>query len=108
MHACVIVCVCPLRLLISGMIWTPYDRVNKFYSFYMAAIVDIVSRGTIEAHHGNQPNKSKLALCTLRTHFNRHLKQLYTNNKMECFSYKGGCSICGCTCIKMLKRKELV
>ena len=43
---CVCVCVCsPLRLVItSGMIWTPYDWLNKFYSFCMAAIVGIVSR----------------------------------------------------------------
>ena len=40
-----IVCVCPpLRLLItSGVIWTPYDWVNKFYSFYMAIVVVIVN-----------------------------------------------------------------
>ena len=34
----------PLRLLItSGMIWTLYDWLNKFYSFYMTAVVNIVS-----------------------------------------------------------------
>ena len=33
---CLCVCVCPsLRLLItSGMMWTQYDWLNKFYSFY--------------------------------------------------------------------------
>ena len=38
-------CVCPApRLLItSGMIWTPYDWLNKFYSFYMATLVSILS-----------------------------------------------------------------
>ena len=38
-------CVClPLRLLIiSGMIWTPYDWLNKFYSYYMATVVVIVN-----------------------------------------------------------------
>ena len=50
-------CVCPLpRLLItSGVIWTPYDWLNKFYSFYMAAVVIIGSgRGLrIEARRGN-------------------------------------------------------
>ena len=44
---CVYVCVSPpLRLLItSGMmwcdIWSPYDWLNKFYSFYMVAVVVI-------------------------------------------------------------------
>ena len=53
MHVCVM-CVCPpLRLLItSGMICTPYDLLSNFYSFYMAAVVDIVSRHSlsIDAH----------------------------------------------------------
>ena len=50
---CVCVCVClcafvsvcpPPRLLItSGVIWTPYDWLNKFYSFYMVAVVVIGS-----------------------------------------------------------------
>ena len=46
---CVYVCVClrvcpPPRLLItSGMMWTPYDRLNKFYSCYMAIVVVIVN-----------------------------------------------------------------
>ena len=56
----------PPRLLITtgmiGMIWTPYDWLNKFYSFCMAAVVRIVSSHglTIEMRHRNQPNKSKL------------------------------------------------
>ena len=64
------VCVClrmslPPRLLItSGMIWTPYDWLNKFYSFYVAAVVGIVTRhGHSIDHHmhcKNQPNKRKL------------------------------------------------
>ena len=43
---CVCVCVCPPpRLLItSGMIWTPYYCLNKFYSHYMAVVVVIVNR----------------------------------------------------------------
>ena len=36
------VCVCPQGLLItSRMIWTPYDCLNKGYSFYMPAVVVI-------------------------------------------------------------------
>ena len=33
--------------------------------------------------------------------FYSHLKQLYIGNKTECFSYKGGCGIYGCTHIEM-------
>ena len=44
---CVCVClrVCPsARLLItSGVIWTSYDWLNKFYSCYMATVVVIVN-----------------------------------------------------------------
>ena len=38
-------CVCPpLRLLItSGMIWTLYDWLNKFYGCYMATVAIIVN-----------------------------------------------------------------
>ena len=46
-HVCDCVCV-PLRLLItSGVIWCdidPYDWLNKFYGFFMAAAVGIISR----------------------------------------------------------------
>ena len=47
MHVCVCVHVCvpALRLLVtSGMMWCDMDRLTKFYSFDMAAVVDIVSR----------------------------------------------------------------
>ena len=56
----------PLRLVVtSGMIWTPHDWLNKFYSFYMAVMVSIISRRGlgIEVYRRNQPNKSKLVLC---------------------------------------------
>ena len=49
-HAYMCTCICvyvspPPRLLItSGVIWTPYDWLNKFYSIYMVAVVGIVSR----------------------------------------------------------------
>ena len=42
---CLCVCVSTLRLLItSGVIWTPYDWLNKFYSCYMTIVVIIVNR----------------------------------------------------------------
>ena len=52
---CVCVCVCPpLRLLItSGMVWCeidPYDWLNKFYGFCMAAAVGIVSGRDVSIH----------------------------------------------------------
>ena len=41
---CMHVCVClPMRLpLTSGVIWIPYDWLNKFYSCYMATVVGII------------------------------------------------------------------
>ena len=38
----------------------PYGWLNKFCSFYKAAVVDIISRCglSIDAHHKNPPNKS--------------------------------------------------
>ena len=45
MHVCVcvFVCPCPRLLMTSGMIWTSYDWLNKFYSCYMATVVAIVN-----------------------------------------------------------------
>ena len=42
---CVCLCVCPPpRLLItSGVIWTSYNWLNKFYSCYMATVVVIIN-----------------------------------------------------------------
>ena len=89
---CVCVCMCPLpRLKItSGVMWhdmTPYDWLNKFYNFYIAAVVSIISiHGfIIEACHRNEPNKSKVSLQTF--HFNSQLKKLYISDKMGEVSY---------------------
>ena len=40
---CSYVCVCPAPrvLLTGGVMWIPYDQLNKFYSFYMTAAVII-------------------------------------------------------------------
>ena len=59
----------PPRLLItSSMLWhdvNPIDWLNKFYNFYMAAVVRILSTHSlrIEANYRNEPSKAKLALC---------------------------------------------
>ena len=90
--------------------------INKFKVFKMdmqlfvthtAVIVGIISRCalTIEACRRNHTNKSKLVLCKLWIHLYSHLKQLRISNKMECFSYKGGCGIHGHTLIKMFKSR---
>ena len=62
MHVCV--CPPPRLLITSGMIWTPYYRLNKGYSLYMVAVVVIGGRHglRIEVHHNNQFSKSKLSL----------------------------------------------
>ena len=65
-----------------GVIWTVYDLLNNFYSFYvhtyMAAVISIFSRCGLstDACHKNQPNKSKLSLYKQLLSTN-NLKQLY-------------------------------
>ena len=67
----------------------------------MAGVVSIISRWglKIDASYRNQPNK-KLALYKLLIHF-----KSCTSNKMEWFSYKGGCNLCGSMHIKAFKRR---
>ena len=86
----VCLCVCPPPRLVtaSDVMWhdmNPYDWLNKFYSFYMAAIVGIISiRGfRIEACCRNQPNKTELTLYKPLLYFYSHLEQLYINNKIK-------------------------
>ena len=61
----VLVCVCvstPEELLLtSGVIWTQYDWLNNFYSFYMAAVVGIISIGTLALMHIIETNVSKVS-----------------------------------------------
>ena len=56
---CVCVCLTSRLLLSSGMIWIPYDWLNKFYSCYVAAVVGIISRCGFrnKVCHRNQTNK---------------------------------------------------
>ena len=81
LYVCVFACVCPtpkLRMT-SGMMWCdidPYDWSNKFYHFYMASVVIVVSGHGVSIHacHGNYPNKSKLAFYKLLLYFNNCLR----------------------------------
>ena len=73
----------------------------------MAAIVGIISRHglRIELHRRNKPNKCKLVLYKPLRCLYSHLKQPYISNKTKRFSYKGGCGVCGYTCIEAFKRR---
>ena len=75
----------------------PYDWLNMFYSFYVIAVVGVISRDglSIDAHHENQPNKKayKLALYKPSVHFNSSLKWLYISSRTKSFSYEGGCGL---------------
>ena len=57
-------------------------------------IVSIISRHGLcfDVHCEIQPNKHKLVLYR-PIHFNSNFQQLYISSKMECFGYKGGCSM---------------
>ena len=83
-----------MLLITNGMMWTPYDWLNKFYSVYVVAVVGIISRRglSIDEHHKNHLNKYTLALYKPSIHFNSSLKWLYISSKTEYFNYRGECS----------------
>ena len=73
----------------------------------MVAVV-VISDGhdlRIEACHRNQPSKSILSLYKLLFSLQHSFKWLYTSNKMEHFSYKGGCDGYGSVHIEVFKRR---
>ena len=94
---CVCVCVC-LSVCLSvcpkayNDLWCDMNliRLNKFYCFYMATVVGIISGHglTTDAHHRNQLNMSKIALYKLLPHVNSRLKQLLRSDKMEYFDIR--------------------
>ena len=53
------------------MIWIPYDKLNKFYNYYIVAVVIIVSRCELRID-SNKPYKTKLEL------YNELLRIIYT------------------------------
>ena len=59
----------------------------------------------IAVRRSNQPNKSKLLLCSRYFYFNIPFKQLCTSCKTEHFSCKGGCGVCWRTRIEVLERR---
>ena len=65
----------------------------------MSAVVDVVS--SIDAHHGNQPNKGKLALYQLLIHFNGCLKHLYTRTSGSSSIIKASVGKHGCIHIRI-------
>ena len=86
-HECLYVCMCVCALVCVSAPeainkqWRdidPYDWLNTFYGFYMAAVVNIFSGHGISIHMrcGNYSNKSKLVLYKPFLHCNNHLKQL--------------------------------
>ena len=105
-YACLCVRVClPLRQLITiSVMWCGMDKLN---SFYMAAVISIISRCGLrnKAHHRNQPIKSKLVLNKPLLQLQDSSKQLYINNKMECLGYKSGCDVCMGMYIDRFKRR---
>ena len=121
---CVCVCLPPRLAISSGVIWNWTCHVKsirkdetyiyiyildplRYYSFCMAAIIDIVSRRglRIEARCRNHPNKSKLSLYKPLLHLYSHLQQLYISNNTKRLSYKSGCGVRGRTLIEAFKRR---
>ena len=104
MCVCGCVCVCPPEAIVIssgviGMIWTPYDWLNKCYSYCMycgyswskpLVGVDLQLKHIVES---KPANKGKLTLHKPWIHFYKHVNQLHISNKTERFSYKGGCGV---------------
>ena len=74
-HAQAWACVCvstPKAINKHWRIWIQYDRLNKFYSFFiiMAAVIGIVSRFGLKIEkHRSQSNKTKQALHCITHYF---------------------------------------
>ena len=61
-HLCLWACVfSPWRLLITkGVIWISYDRLNKFYSCYMATVMGGVALALVRVAETNPIRVGKL------------------------------------------------
>ena len=75
------------------MMWQdidPYDWLTKFYKFYMAAVVSIISR-CCEVCHGNKSNNTKpSAVKSHYFHIKSCLKQLYISKRKSVWVIKVG------------------
>ena len=89
------VCVSALRLLItSSVIWTPYDWLNKFYSFYVVAVSLSMIGVTLKLKHIIETKIVRLSYRFTNHYFTftySCLKQMYISIKKEQFSFRGGC-----------------
>ena len=63
----------PSRLLItSTIIWALYDWLNKFYSFYMAAVVSVVSTCSLTIECIVETKLIRLSYVAFYIHFKSH------------------------------------
>ena len=61
----------------------------------------------VELKYVVETNLIRVSYCCISHyfHFNIPFKQLYTSNKVECYSYIGGCGVRGHTHIKAFNRR---
>ena len=89
--------------LTNGVMWSNIDPIywlSKLYICYMATVVHILNGCGlgIDTYHGNQPDKSKLALCKTLVRCNC---QLYLSTKTERFNYKTRKTLSKLACCKV-------
>ena len=65
------ICLCVHReaiVITSDMIWTPYGRLNRFYNYNMAVIINIISRHglNIDVHSRNVTNLIRVSYHCIR------------------------------------------
>ena len=103
MRVCVYIRPCMKLLITSDVIWIPHDWINKFYSSYMAAVVDIISGCSlsVDVRHTNHLNKSKLVLYKPLIHNYSCLKYV---TRQHTSVIKVGVGI---VCISMCLKEEL-
>ena len=73
----------------------------------MVAKVGIISRRGLRIELVVETNLIRVSYYFISHsfHFDNHLKQLYTSNRIEEFNYKVGCGICGYTYIEAFKNR---
>ena len=102
----------PPRLLItSGVMWCDMDSISLVkqvlqLSYGSCSMLSVMGMA-LELKRIVETYLIRVSYCCVSyyLHFNTPFKQLYTSNKMECFSYKGGCGWHGCSHIEVFKRR---